>query len=44
VTTAAAASDGSPIAVPEPSTLLLVGTGLLGLGITVRRRVRARPQ
>lgn len=30
--------ESSPV--PEPSTLLLVGTGLLGLAFTVRRRKR----
>jgi hypothetical protein len=28
----------APAGIPEPSTLLLVGTGLLGIAFTVRRR------
>lgn len=38
-----AGSDvGTPTNVPEPSTMLLLGTALLGFGGIVRRRVRRR--
>jgi hypothetical protein len=34
-------SDGETPPVPEPSTLLLLGTGLLGAGAVLRKRIRS---
>jgi hypothetical protein len=33
-------TDGTPLATPEPMSMLLFGSGLLGLGAALRRRVR----
>lgn len=34
---------GVPSSIPEPSTMLLLGTALMGLGGVVRRRIKPRP-
>ena len=34
---------GVPSSIPEPSTMLLLGTALVGLGGAVRRRIKPRP-
>ena len=34
---------GVPSSIPEPSTMFLLGTALLGLGGVVRRRIKPRP-
>jgi hypothetical protein len=35
------ASSGPPASVPEPGTLSMIGTGLIGLASTVRRRIQS---
>jgi len=37
-----ASSEGETIAAPEPATLLLLGTGLMGIAIKTRKRLKTQ--